>query len=221
MSISHVPTTTGHDRRRLLRIPLVVAFIVAIPTIGAALADADGDTYTGCLTKSGELVNVAIGDKALEPCGKKDTQVQWSQVGPMGPAGTGASFYGRVIHIPPPDMEPPDPIPYDGPSVREIWATGEYVAACDPGDVVIDFNGYSASTQATLDGSGFVNTDYHSLVFDPIMVGDEAPNAFVNRNQLAVSHAFEISSSWPDYEEHPTEYTTEVHIFLTCADTTP
>ena len=47
--------------------------------------------YTACLTKTGELTNVAQGGAPAQPCGKRGTEVWWNGVGAEGPRGeTGA-----------------------------------------------------------------------------------------------------------------------------------
>lgn len=85
--------------------PIVVAVAVAaVMVAGVAVAangGGDGDQYTGCLKKNGQLDQLAIGDEPTAPCGKNETQITWNAQGPPGepgpPGADGVSGYERVI----------------------------------------------------------------------------------------------------------------------------
>jgi hypothetical protein len=62
---------------------LAVGF-VSVFLSGAAAAQ---NTFTGCLTRGGSIVNVAIGSDPAQPCRGSQIQVSWNEQGPQGPQG--------------------------------------------------------------------------------------------------------------------------------------
>jgi hypothetical protein len=74
----------GERRRRRHRYRLLIITLVAaaLAAIGAAAAAStltgEVQTYTGCLTKGGELVKVAEGGSPLSPCSSKQKRVDLS-----------------------------------------------------------------------------------------------------------------------------------------------
>ncbi len=73
-------------RGRLFGLPVAAAVVVGLVGASAA-AGADGDTYSGCLSPTGFLVNVAVGEEPSKPCNSDATLIQFSQTGPQGPQG--------------------------------------------------------------------------------------------------------------------------------------
>lgn len=59
-----------------------VLFFFAVGFVSAKAA-----SYTGCLTKGGDIVNVAIGSLPKKPCNDNQKQISWNEIGPEGPAG--------------------------------------------------------------------------------------------------------------------------------------
>jgi hypothetical protein len=58
---------------------------------GRGFAQTEPDQLSGCLTRRGSLMDVAIGDQPSPPCSPSETQVTWNVAGPPGPTGaTGA-----------------------------------------------------------------------------------------------------------------------------------
>lgn len=58
--------------------------------LGASAVAMGVDTppqYTGCLTKDGTLVKVAVGSAPKQACSKTERQISWNAEGPQGPAG--------------------------------------------------------------------------------------------------------------------------------------
>ena len=90
-------------RTRLLLGPLACALMC----FGAAQGIALASTFTGCLTEGGAVIHVAIGIEPASPCNGSQTQIGWSETGPVGPqgpqgpAGPGGSsgVSGWEIHI--------------------------------------------------------------------------------------------------------------------------
>jgi len=70
--------------RRLTLLGLTMALLVAS---GVAVATNHSDTYTGCLTAGGSVINVAIGSDPAQMCGGNQTQISWNETGPQGPQG--------------------------------------------------------------------------------------------------------------------------------------
>lgn len=53
----------------------IAAAVLAAP--GTVAAQAEADAATGCLTRSGQITKVAIGDQPARPCRSRETQVSW------------------------------------------------------------------------------------------------------------------------------------------------
>jgi hypothetical protein len=66
----------------------LLASVVAVGLVGAGAAVAqDGDTYAGCISPTGNLINVAVGDEPTQPCDAAATQITFNETGPQGEAG--------------------------------------------------------------------------------------------------------------------------------------
>ncbi len=72
--------------RKVLSVAVVVMLLVPGVALVAS-ADTEDQVYTGCLTKKGELLRVAIGDEPAKPCWRGHEQISWSEEGPEGPRG--------------------------------------------------------------------------------------------------------------------------------------
>jgi hypothetical protein len=60
---------------RMLARTAIAAVVLAAP--GSVAAQAEADVATGCLTRSGQITKVAIGDQPARPCRARETQVSW------------------------------------------------------------------------------------------------------------------------------------------------
>jgi len=80
----------GRSRWSLIALALVTASVAIVGVASAANENSD-QTYWACLTNSGRLVNVDVGDEPRKPCSRRHKEVSWSSSqGPMGlpgPAG--------------------------------------------------------------------------------------------------------------------------------------
>jgi len=66
----------------------LLASVVAVGLVGAGAAVAqDGDTYGGCISPTGDLINVAVGNEPSQPCDADATQITFNETGPQGEAG--------------------------------------------------------------------------------------------------------------------------------------
>jgi hypothetical protein len=115
----------------------VTALVLAIGAIGigAASAQATGDTYTGCL-KGGTLTKVAIGSQPVSPCSQSATEISWNEEGAPGVLG----FYTRSLDI--------------SKSLNDDQQTNG-TATCDTGDVATG-GGYNAYTAGASDAQASV-----------------------------------------------------------------
>ena len=66
---------------------IVVTLTLGLLAGGLALAQGQGDTYSGCINPNGNLVNVAVGAEPDAPCNKNATRITWNETGPRGPKG--------------------------------------------------------------------------------------------------------------------------------------
>ena len=93
---------------RLFKLPwlgVVVVFLLAAGMLGGfAMAQTEGDQYTGCLAANGNLNKVAVGDQPATPCKPNQTQITWNAkgeqgdpgpAGPQGPPGPATDFEQR------------------------------------------------------------------------------------------------------------------------------
>ena len=71
---------------RRFGLPVAAAVILSLAGV-SAVAAAEGDTYSGCISPTNYLVKVAIGAEPSEPCDSDETQIQFNQTGPEGPEG--------------------------------------------------------------------------------------------------------------------------------------
>ena len=64
-----------------------VSIVVALSLLVVGVASAQDTTFTGCLTRYGMLIKVAVGDEPARPCRKEHTQVTWNAQGEKGDPG--------------------------------------------------------------------------------------------------------------------------------------
>lgn len=71
------------------RIPILIAVIALVAAGGIAAGSMHGDDviYTGCLTRGGNIIKVAIGEEPAQPCADDHTLIKWNAQGPSGPPG--------------------------------------------------------------------------------------------------------------------------------------
>jgi hypothetical protein len=79
-------------------LPLLVVLLL-VTTMAGAIAqtdEPDSNTYSGCLTRLGTIIKVAIGEEPARPCTHRQTLISWNEqgipgemgvTGPVGPQG--------------------------------------------------------------------------------------------------------------------------------------
>ncbi len=83
MPISHRRGNLKIKINKRVATAMIVGMLGTIVVSGVAVATShtSGDTYTGCLTNSGNLNNVAVGNDPTKPCQGNSTQISWNQTG--------------------------------------------------------------------------------------------------------------------------------------------
>jgi hypothetical protein len=143
--------------------------------------------------------------------------------GPPGPAGEGGvvlGYYSVQNVVPAPPLDEPDP--FTSVSASTQFAHGEFVVACEPGDVAIEGDAYINQTITDLDTgevfSGFYRNAELNAVYD--LTTNDAANSFANLETYAGAfHSFNEGYSegqWRRYEQ-----ISDLIGIITCADITP
>ena len=66
-----------------MRIIKFSIFVLALLVLSAGIVQAGSQTFTGCLTKGGAIIKVAIGDAPARPCTFKQEQISWTFADPL------------------------------------------------------------------------------------------------------------------------------------------
>ena len=126
-------------------------FVLALLVLSAGLVQAGGQTFTGCLTKGGAIIKVAVGEAPAKPCQGNQEQVTWFFPEPLVNVGCeegtvlqGFDEYGLPICT---CVAPYEPIPNEASesyytiSGVNIVGKGRNFATVAPGETfVVEFD---------------------------------------------------------------------------------
>jgi len=134
-----------------MRIVKFAIFALALLVMSAGPVQAGSQTFTGCLTKGGSIIKVAVGDAPAKPCQGNQEQVTWVSLEPLVNVGCeegtvlqGFDGDGLPICV---CVAPFEPIPNEASEAYytisgvNIVGTGRNFATVAPGETfVVEFD---------------------------------------------------------------------------------
>ncbi len=83
---------SGRNRWSLMALALITASVAIAGVASATNNDVD-QTYTACLSSSGQLARVAVGEEPVKECSTKQTEVSWNSHGPIVMTTSGNAWF--------------------------------------------------------------------------------------------------------------------------------